>query len=104
MEWVTSLRDDLQPFARGGVRQPTGRNERKACAGGVRSKLCSAGGDQEKVRPQECAAIQPETSTQIKRSRIGNSGLITKVPVTGQVKRRECLIHVWHYIPHEIYI
>ena len=42
------------------VRQPIGRNERRTCQGGVRVELRSPGGDQEKVRPQECAAAQPE--------------------------------------------
>jgi len=42
------------------VRQPVGRNQRRAREGGVRIELRSPGGDQEKIGPRHCAAAQPE--------------------------------------------
>ena len=59
VQWVNSLRSQLQPFAQG-VHQPTRRNQRRACPGGLRGKLRSTGRAQEKVRPWECPAAQSE--------------------------------------------
>jgi hypothetical protein len=60
VQWVESLRDSLQPFAHGVYVKPTERNQRRVGPCGVRAELRSTGRDQEKVRPQERVAAQPE--------------------------------------------
>jgi len=69
----SSARQSATLYSRG-VRQRVGRNERRACEESVRAELRLAGRDQEKVRPNERAAAQPERQARPAFEQLRNTG------------------------------